>query len=87
MHICKKKKSYVNSFFCFFLFSIQHAKLWFTYDSVSKGGVRSMMQVLKIKFVCDTDFLMYILPVVCVFSKNYQKNLVVHVKVDLFQLF
>ncbi|WP_293650407.1 hypothetical protein, partial [Thiolapillus sp.] len=57
------------------------------YDSVSKGGVRSMMQVLKIKFVCDTDFLMYILPVVCVFSKNYQKNLVVHVKVDLFQLF
>uniref|UniRef100_UPI003AF45AA6 hypothetical protein n=1 Tax=Thiolapillus sp. TaxID=2017437 RepID=UPI003AF45AA6 len=58
-----------------------------TYDSVSKGGVRSMMQVLKIKFVCDTDFLMYILPVVCVFSKNYQKNLVVHVKVDLFQLF
>ncbi len=59
----------------------------FIYDSVSKGGVRSMMQVLKIKFVCDTDFLMYILPVVCVFSKNYQKNLVVHVKVDLFQLF
>ncbi|WP_293725634.1 hypothetical protein, partial [Thiolapillus sp.] len=59
----------------------------FPYDSVSKGGVRSMMQVLKIKFVCDTDFLMYILPVVCVFSKNYQKNLVVHVKVDLFQLF
>ena len=30
------------------------------YDSVSKGGVRSMMQVLKIKFVYDTDFLLYI---------------------------
>lgn len=66
---------------------VQVLRMGHIYDSVSKGGVRSMMQVLKIKFVCDTDFLMYILPVVCVFSKNYQKNLVVHVKVDLFQLF
>ena len=33
-----------------------------------------MMQVLKIKFVCDTDFLMYILPVVCVFSKKLSEK-------------